>query len=263
MGTGLFSGFTVDASMGQSSTMDRGGAKTQLAALIAAGFVLIITSSLTFLFQNLPQATLGAIVIYAVYHSLRYKELRRIYSINKFDFALAMVALFGVLAFNLMLGLLIAVVGSLLAITLKASMPHTAILGKVPNQDTYGDIKRNPNNQAIDGMIIVRPDAPIFFANANRIREEIMSLVHSSKTPTKVVVMDLESTDELDMTSLDMLSELKSRLDDLKVGLNLARVHNSVRRILQRSSLLDKIGEENIYAHVDQAVHTYRKTYRL
>lgn len=263
MGTGLFSGFTVDASMGQSSTMDRGGAKTQLAALIAAGFVLIITSSLTFLFQNLPQATLGAIVIYAVYHSLRYKELRRIYSINKFDFALAMVALFGVLAFNLMLGLLIAVVGSLLAITLKASMPHTAILGKVPNQDTYSDIKRNPNNQAIDGMIIVRPDAPIFFANANRIREEIMSLVHSSKTPTKVVVIDLESTDELDLPSLDMLSELKSRLDDLKVGLNLARVHGSVRRFLQRSSLLDKIGEENIYAHVDQAVHTYRKTYRL
>ena len=263
MGTGLFSGFTVDGSMGQSSTMDRGGARTQLAALIAAGFVLIITSSLTFLFQNLPQATLGAIVIYAVYHSLRYKELKRIYSINKFDFALAMVALFGVLAFNLMLGLLIAVVGSLLAITLKASMPHTAILGKVPNQDTYGDIKRNPNNQAIDGMIIVRPDAPIFFANANRIREEIMSLVHSSKTPTKVVVIDLESTDELDLPSLDMLSQLKSRLDDLKVGLNLARVHGSVRRFLQRSSLLDKIGEENIYAHVDQAVHTYRKTYRL
>jgi high affinity sulfate transporter 1 len=262
MGTGLFSGFTVDASMGQSSTMDRGGAKTQLAALIAAGFVLIITSSLTFLFQNLPQATLGAIVIYAVYHSLRYKELKRIYSINRFDFALAMVALFGVLAFNLMLGLLIAVVGSLLAITLKASMPHTAILGKVPNQDTYSDIKRNPNNQAIDGMIIVRPDAPIFFANANRIREEIMSLVHSSKTPTKVVVIDLESTDELDLPSLDMLSELKSRLDDLKVGLNLARVHGSVRRFLQRSSLLDKIGEENIYAHVDQAVYAFSKKYR-
>ncbi len=262
LGTGLFRGFAVDASMSQSATNERAGAKTEISAIFAAGFVLIIASSLTFLFRNLPEATLGAIIVHALYHSLRVKELKRIYGVSKFDFTITLVALFGILAFDILVGLLIAVIGSLLAITLKASQPHIALLGKEPNQDIYSDIGRNPDNQAINGLIIVRPDAQIFFANANRIRDEIMKLVRSNKTPTKAVVLDLESTNELDVTSIDMLSELRSRLEELNVDLNLARVHSSVRGILQRSNLFEKIGEENIYSTVNQAVYAFSKKYR-
>jgi high affinity sulfate transporter 1 len=261
IGAGLFQGFAVDASLSKSAANDNNGAKTEMSAIIAAGLTIITALFLTPLFRNLPEATLAAIVIVAVWGLFDVAELRRYRRLDRPDFWLAVVALFGVLVLGVIPGLIIAVVLSILLIVSRASQPHFSILGKFPGEQTYGDIERHPENQQVSGLLIVRPDAFLFYANATPLHEELRKLSREIDPPSKVILLDLEASKDLDVTSLDMLAEAQSEIADRGAELWVARIHHTAMDRFRASGLADLIGEDHLYPSVHQAVSAYLEAY--
>ena len=261
--SGLFSGFAVDASLSKTVVNENSGAKTLMSSIFSGIFLIITLIFLTPLFYNLPEATLAAIIIYAVMSLLNVKELKRYYRIRKTEFWIAIVAIIGVLIFDVLLGLIIAIVLSMLVFIYRASQPKFTILGKHPRKEIYGDIKRDKIYKIIPGLLIIRIDAPLFFANATYLNKEIKKIVKKNKRPIDVVILNLEATNNLDFSSIDTLYELPDVLKEFGVEVWLARVHGKVMDIISKTKLSKKYNTNKIFLTTDLAVENYKKKYKV
>ena len=257
VGVGLSQGFAVDASLSRSAVNDSAGAKTQVAGLVNAGLIFVTILALTPLFHDLPDAALAAVVISAVAHLVDVDELRHLYRLKKTDFSLAVVCMMGVLIVDVLPGLIIAVAVSILVLVYRASRPRTAVLGKVPDQDTFRDIERYPESETYPGLVIFRFEAELFFANVSYFRDRIRELVAVADPPAQAVLVDAEAIQYIDTTAVAALEELWEELADSGVELLMARVHGRVRDMLRRSGLEESIGASRIYPSVRAGVADY------
>jgi high affinity sulfate transporter 1 len=247
LGAGLFQGFSIGSSLSKSAANDRAGAKTPVALIVCAALTALVALFFTPLFAPLPEAVLAAVVVVAITGMVKVKAIRRLYRLSRFDFTLAIVAMLGVLTFEALEGLLIAVILSLLALVWRASQSKLSVLGREPGRFILSDTRRHPENRSIPGLLILRPDEGLFFANADALYNEIIDLVDKAQSPVKVVLLDLEMSNQLDVPSVDMLVELKEELDQRDVDLWLARLHGPVREALERSGFVQQIGQEKIH----------------
>ncbi len=252
---GLFGGFIVDASLSQSATAETAGQRTQLAGLVTSGLVLATALFLAPLFEELPWAVLAAIVVTSMLGLIDLGELKRYWAWRRMDALLAAAALIGVATTDVLAGLVIAVLLSLLMMLLRASHPYVAVLGRLPSdRGTYADLSRNPGAEPVEGLLIVRLDAPLYFFNAGVTRSAIISLVDAQPSTPRVVIVDVGATADLDVTSADTLAQLVDELDARGVDLALAQAKSRVRDRLARTGLLERIGSSDIYFSVAQAV---------
>ncbi len=173
-----------------------------------------------------------------------------------------MVALFGVLTFEALEGLLIAVIISLAVLVWRASQPRFSLLGRTPTSLEFSDVAQYPENKTIPGLLIVRPNQSLFFANADSLRAAIVDFVRASDPPARAVLLDLEMTSEVDMPGAEMLAELKEKLAGEQVDLLLSRVRYAVRDLLDRSGVTQKIGAENFQARTIDGVLAYLGKYQ-
>ena len=131
-GAGLFQGFPIGASLSKSAANDQAGAHSQMSGVFAALVTAFVALFFTWFFYSLPEATLGAIVIVAVSHMVKAKQMRHLYHVRRVDFILALVALLATLTIELLQALLFSVILSLFALVWHASKPKLAVLGRVP-----------------------------------------------------------------------------------------------------------------------------------
>ncbi len=262
LGAGLFQGFAVGGSLSRSTANDAAGARSQVSSLVASALVLLTAIALTPLFYNLPQATLGAIVIRAVIGLMNVGELQRFYRLRTAAFVQALTAMLGVLTLSVLIGLLIAVALSLLILIYQASRPSVAVLGKVPEKQAYGDIEQYPENEAITGLLMVRPDVQFFFANNTQFRNRVRDLLRTTDPSPRSVLIDLQATARLDIDSLEMLTELQTELKAKDIELLLASVRAPVRDMLQHSGLADTIGKKHFYLSVEEGVRAFQESSR-
>lgn len=254
LSAGLFQGFAVGANPSTTAASNTSRSKTQLASIITALFLMITLITWADPFSFLPQAVVAVAVIVSISHLMRLGEFRRLYRLRKIDFVLAMVALVGVLTTGILPGLMIAVFLSLLIVLYRSSQPHLAVLGKIPGHLAYGDIDEIPDAEQIPGLLIVRPDAPLFFANANTLHSQIRRLVSFATTSPQALILDLGASDDLDVPSMDMLKSLIEELQETDIRILLAGVKSITRTRLEHSGLLERIGEANLYLSVPEAV---------
>jgi MFS superfamily sulfate permease-like transporter len=257
MGAGLFQGFSIGSSLSKSAANDRAGAKTPVSLLVCAGLTVIVALFFTPFFAPLPEAVLGAVVIVAVIGMMKFKKMRHLWDMRRVDFWLAVVALFGVLTFEALEGLLIAVIISLVVLVWRASQPRFSVLGRTPTSLEFSDIAQYPENKTIPGLLIVRPNQSVFFANADSLRASIVDTVRASDPPVRAVLLDLEMTNEVDMPGAEMLAELKEKLTGEGVDLLLSRVRHAVRDLLDRSGVTPQLGAENFHARTIDGVLAY------
>lgn len=248
LGAGLFQGFSIGSSLSKSAANDRSGAKTPVALIVCAALTVVVALFFTPLFAPLPEAVLAAVVIVAITGMIKVKTIRRLYRLNKMDFALAIVAMLGVLTFEALEGLVIAVIISLLALVWRASQTRLSVLGREPGRFIFSDSRRHPENQTLPGLLILRPDEGLFFANADSLHNDILRLVENSASPVRVILLDLEMSNQLDVPSVDMLAELNKDLKNRQVELWLSRLHGPVRDALEQTGFLQQIGPECIHA---------------
>jgi sulfate permease, SulP family len=261
MGAGLFQGFSIGSSLSKSAANDRAGAKTPLSLLVCAGLTVIVALFLTPLFAPLPEAVLGAVVIVAVIGMMKFKQMRHLWDVRRVDFWLAVVALFGVLTFEALEGLLIAVVISLAVLVWRASQPRFSLLGRTPTSLEFSDVAQYPENKPIPGLLVIRPNQGLFFANADALRAAIVEAIRASDPSARAVLLDLEMTNEVDMPGAEMLAELKEKLTGEQVDLLLSRLRYPVRDLLDRSGVTQQIGAENFYPRTIDGVLAYLGKY--
>lgn len=252
--SGLFQGFIVGGTLSKTAANNAAGARSQVSGLTAAALTVVTMLLLTPLFKNLPEATLAAVIIVALWGLFNVSALRRYWNLRQVDFALALTALLGELVFDVLPGLLIAVVLSLLLLIYRASQPNLSVLGRAPGRIDFEDMQWSPTIKAIPGLMLIRPNEEIFFANATALREKIMALVQASTPRPHSLLLDLEESGELDVPGVDMLHELHEELDREGIALLLVRVHHPVRDIFDRSGLTGQIGVDHIYPRTLGAV---------
>ena len=219
IGAGLSTGMVVNGSLSKTAVNGSAGAKSQASGLVVAALTIITLLFLTSLFEDLPEATLAAVVIAAVIELVDIDALvgfYRLYSerIGKYfgvaarpDFIASLAALFGVLIFDTLPGLVIGIIVSLVLLLYRVSNPHVAELGLVTGSaDQYTDIDRNPDNQTAPGVVVLRIEAGLFFVNAESVRREILTVAEGDGVHT--IVLDGEAISSIDVTALKMLEEL-------------------------------------------------------
>jgi sulfate permease, SulP family len=238
---GLSSGFVQSGGASQTAAADRAGGKTQLASLVAAAFVLLTGAFLAFLFEDLPQATLGAIVIVAVAGFFRVAELERFARIRRSALLLALVALVGVLLFGILAGLVIAAGLSLVVVIQRLSRPSVGALSRDPETGAWGRSDRHPDWLSVPGVLAARTDGPLFYANAANVKERLLGIVREAEPRPEAVILDLGATHDLDVESLDTLGELADALAAEGVELRFAAVHAPVLELLRRGGLSARV----------------------
>lgn len=252
---GLFQGLPVDVSLSTTATADNAGAKTQLSSLVVAGLVAVTLLVLAPLFAFLPNAVLGALVIMSVIGLMDVKSMAVIYRSRRTDFALALAALLGVVLSDVLTGLLLAVILALVMVLHRASRPYLAQLGQVPGvAGAYGDLARQPKNQLVEGMLIVRMDAPLYYFNANVAMRQIREWVLAAQPKPRALLLDMSATSDLDITSAETLNDLLADMKTESVEVIFSNVRGSVRDKLTRLKLHEAMDEQHLFQSVDLAV---------
>ena len=258
IGAGFFQGFPIGASLSKSAASDAAGGKTQMAGIVAALATAAVALFFTPLFFNLPEAALGAIVIVAVSGMFKPQEFRRLYRLRRQDFWLAAITFLGVLTFDeILVGLLVGVLLSLLALIGRASLAKITVLGRIPGTVVYRSMAVYPDAVQDPGLLIIRSDEGVFFANAASLRNAVRSQIAASDSPINTIIFNMEMTNELDVPSSEMLAKLYEELEEMEIQVKIAVLHQPVREMLEATGLLVEIGSDNIYPSVLEAVLAY------
>ncbi len=255
--SGMFGGIIVGGGMSGTAANDSSGAHTQLSTITSSIFVGLTLAYFLPLIRNLPEAVLGAIVVHAVAHLADVETLKHYARLRSGSIWIALTALFAVLQMGILKGLIFAVGITLVIVMRKLSSPQDSVLGRLTGSGNFLDVDHHPEAKQIPHLLIFRPNGILFFANANRIRNRIRELRHSANAPLRAVLINLEASPEIDVTSLEMLEQLRSELVESGVALYFARVADRVRDLFDRSGFTERMGANRIFPGVDSAVDAF------
>ncbi|MFC3653053.1 SulP family inorganic anion transporter [Dyella humi] len=233
--SGLCQGMPVGAGYSATSANEAAGARSRLAGLVAAITVLLMVWLLLRWIERIPLPVLAAIVIHAVSKSWRLSVFRP-YLQWKRDRLLALAAVVAVLSLGILNGLLLAIGFSLILLLRQLASARVSVLGRLANSHDFVDIAQHPNATPPPGMLILRPEEPLFFANA----ESVMALARTQvqqRSDVKQVILSLEASPDLDSTALESLGDFSGWLQACGVGLRVARLKDETRALLQRAAL--------------------------
>jgi high affinity sulfate transporter 1 len=257
LATGFTQGFAVSASSSRTPVAESAGARTQLTGVVGAVTIALLLVAAPGLLSTLPEATLAAVVMAAVIDLFEVAGVARLARTRPVEFWLSILAFAGVVVLGVVWGIGLAVVISLLVFVQRAWRPHTTVLVRVDGLKGYHDIERHPEGRVVPGLVLYRFDAPLFFANADAFRDEVLSLVRSASEPVEWVVVTAEPITDIDATADDVLVRLHRELSQLGVELAFAELKGVVRDRLERSGTAAKIGEDLFFRTVGEAVRVY------
>ncbi|MBS2018908.1 MAG: sulfate permease [Deltaproteobacteria bacterium] len=255
---GLFRGFPISSSASRTPVAESAGSRTQLTGVVGAVTISLLLVVAPRLLAPLPTAALAAVVISAAIRLFDLAVIRVFYRVRRSDFVLTVVAFFAVAALGVLRGIAVAVALSLLDVVRRAWRPHHAILGRAPGVKGYHDLKRYPNARQIPGLLLVRWDAPLFFANADLFRERVVEMVTEASSGVQWVVIAAEPITDVDTTAAEMLEELDKELSLLGVELAFAEMKDPVKDRLERYGLQKKIGRDFFFPTLGVAVKAFR-----
>ncbi|KAG6432277.1 hypothetical protein SASPL_103852 [Salvia splendens] len=238
------------------------GCKTAVSNIVMATAVLITLLFLTPLFYYTPIVVLSAIIMSAMITLIDYQAAIHLWGIDKFDFIICISAYVGVVFGSVETGLVIAVAISLLRVLLFVARPRTSVMGNIPNSMAYRSIEQYPKAIYIPGILVLNISAPIYFANANYLRERISrwmdeeeeKLKCAQKHDLQYVILDMGAVGSMDTSGISMLEEVKKIANTRSIKLVLANPGGEVMKKLHKSKIIDTIGQEWIYLTVGEAV---------
>jgi high affinity sulfate transporter 1 len=251
--SGIFHGMQVGGGTSGTAANDSNGAQSQVSSIAASATVAVTLLFLTGWFYRLPEAILAAIVVHAVWHLLDYKAVWHFRKVAPLEFRSSVAAILGVIVFNILDGLVLAIILTLISLMRFLLMPQVVVLGRLHGTGEFVDIERHPDAEQFPGLLILRVDRILFFANANGIRDHAKELIRNAPPPVTAIIINLAPVALIDVTGLDVLSQLHA--SSVKHGrrLILASVRDPVRDTLERSGLLKVFGEENIFRNMQNA----------
>ncbi|RMG66124.1 MAG: solute carrier 26 family protein [Calditrichaeota bacterium] len=259
---GAFGGYHVGGSPSRTAANVFAGARTQLASLITALTIALTLLFFTPLFYYLPQAALAAIVIMAVTGLVDLREPLRLWRIRKEDFAVLAFTFFSTLALGVIRGLLLGIAISLVIIIRRISYPEFAILGRIPGTNVLRNIKRAPEAREIEGLLVFRVFASLYFANVQYVKDQLQQALARRKGKVKFVLFDASSINEIDAQAVRALEEMVEELAHRGVSFYMSNVRGPVRDVLQRAGFYQKLGEDHFFYSKEEAVEVLERRLR-
>jgi sulfate permease, SulP family len=253
---GLFGAMPSGGGTSQTAVNRRAGARTQIAELATAAVTLLTMLFLAPLIGRMPQAVLAGLVIVYSVGLIHVDEFRAILKIRRTEFYWALAAFVGVLLLGTLKGILLAIILSLMALAFQNADPPVHVLGRKPGTNVFRPrSKGHPEDETFPGLLILRPEGRIFFANAERIGGKMRTLVGEAKP--KVVAFDMSAVIDLEYTALKMLVEGEKREREHGVELWLVGLTPEVLEIIQRSPLGETLGRARMAFNLEVAVERY------
>jgi high affinity sulfate transporter 1 len=259
---GLTGGFALSASGSRTAIIDAMRARTQVAGLVAAVSVVIVVLVAPGLIGLIPRAALGGIVIFAALRLIDLGGLRRLARFRSAELVLALAALIGVLLFDVLAGILVAVGLSVADLFARVARPPAAVLGRVPGLAGLHNVEDYPDAETVPGLLVFRYDAPLCFANAQDFRTHVLAAVDAQKAPVEWLLLNAEAIVELDTTAVDAMHQLADDLAKRHVVFAMARVKRNLREKLDRGGLLDVIDEDHFYPTLPVALEAFERRHQ-
>jgi MFS superfamily sulfate permease-like transporter len=232
------------------------GARSQLAGLVTGAVALLTMLLLAPLIALMPQATLAAVVIVYSIGLIQPAEFRAILDVRRMEFLWALTALAGVLLLGTLKGILVAIVLSLVALAQQATNPPVYVLGRKPGTNVFRPLsKEHPEDETFPGLLMLRLEGRVFFANAGNIAEKMRPLIDDGNP--KIVAVDLSGVPDLEYTALKMLMDAEKRLGESGVLVWLVGLNPEVLSVIGRSSLGKVLGRERMHFSLELAVAKY------
>lgn len=264
IGAGLTRGFPVSSSGSRTALGDAAGSRTQLYSLVALACVLVVLLFAGPLLAHFPAAALGAIVVYAAVRLIDLPGFRRLAAFRRSEFLLAIGAFAGVLVFDILYGILLAVGLSVAEMLARVARPHDAIQGLVPGLAGMHDIDDYPEARTIPGLVVYRYDSPLFFANADDFRRRALASVDEQAADQRGgrvewFLLNAESNVEVDITGLDAVESVRRELQRRGVVFAMARVKQDLLEDLDAYGLTESVGRDHIFPTLPTALAAYEE----
>jgi SulP family sulfate permease len=255
LGSGVLQGIPVSASLSASALSDQSGAKTQLASLTTGVLVVLTMLFLAPVFSDLPEPVLAALIIEAVVMGMMdLPAMRRLYRVSRGDFWIAIAAILGVIGAGVLAGVVIGIVLSIVWLVYRSANPDMPELGRKSESQVFRSLEDHPDGETTPGLVILRFDAGLFFANSDSLEDRLRELVLTAEPPLRVIVLDFEGVNFIDAQGSGEVGTIVDSAARTGISVRLTRVKRPVREMLQRDGLIDKIGAGNVYGNVYESV---------
>jgi sulfate permease, SulP family len=249
----FFRAFPTTGGFSRTAVNDQAGARTTVATLIAAGIIGLTLLLLTGLFRTLPNAVLAAIVMVAVANLVNWKEAVHLWHADRRDLALMGVTFAATLFVGIEQGIVVGVLASLAALVYESSRPHVAVCGRLPDSDTWLNVRHHPDAEETPGIVVFRIDSGLSFANAEYVRERVQILAVTEPAPGDLV-FDFHAVNGVDSTSLHQLSEIMTDLEQYGIEPWFAGVKWPIMERLRRVGFDERVGPGRFFHEVSAAV---------
>ena len=257
-GSALVRGFPVSSSGTRTAIAVTVGNKTKAYSLAVAASVLVVLLFAHSVLSRIPTAALGGIVVFAAVQLIDVTAFRRLLVFRRAELLIAVATFAGVLAFDILYGVLVAIGLSVADLLVRVARPHDAIQGLVPGLAGLHDVDDYPDAQTIPGLVVYRYDAPLFFANAEDFRRRAVAAADRQAGQLRWFVLNVEANVEVDFTALEAMEAVRNEIIQRGAVFALARVKQDLLARLQAFGLAGKIGTERLYPTLPTAVEAYQ-----
>jgi SulP family sulfate permease len=259
LAAGLMHGFPVSSSGSRTAIGHAMGGRSQLTSLVTVGATVLAIFTLRPLLASFPTAALGAVVVYAALRLIDVAEFKRLARFRRTELLIAVATAVAVLVVGVLPGVLIAIGLSVLDLLRRVARPHDAIEGFVPGLAGMHDVDDYPGATVVPGLLVYRYDSPLFFANAEDFRRRALAAVAGAAEPVRWFVLNVEAMVEVDIDAVDVLHDVRRDLAGRGIVFALARMKQDLRSDLERTGLLEQIGEDHIFPTLPTAVDAFRQ----
>ncbi|MFV8752988.1 SulP family inorganic anion transporter [Nannocystaceae bacterium ST9] len=253
----LVRGYPIAGGLSRTAVAAQAGARTGMAGIVTATIVVLTLLFLTPLFHDLPKAVLAAIIVSAVAGLVDVGMVRRLWKVERSELAVLALTFMATLTIGIVEGIGVGVALSLAVFVVRATRPHTAVLGRLPGSRVYRNLARFPEAVPPEGVIVVRVDAQFYFGNVDFLERTIDRLLDEASErgrPARAIVIDASSINRLDSSADAALLELHDELRERGVSLYFAGVKGPVRDMMDRSGLHARVGADHFALDLDEAV---------
>jgi high affinity sulfate transporter 1 len=251
---GLFQGYPTSGGLSQTAINRSAGARTPMAIVVTVGVVGLALTVLTPLFSHLAEATLGGLVLVAAIGLVDIKGLKKIAAVNRQDAIFALVAAAGVLLFGVLQGVLLGVITSMLVLIYHSANTRLEVLGRAEAEGRWRAVSRNPQAIQEPGLLVVRPQGGLYFANGEHVTDAIRAAVDARDEPPSVVIIDGGAVHGIEYSAVAVLDLLQNELkrDGIELwGANFTHFSVEVIERAQRHGLLESF---ETYQTVEAAI---------
>ena len=257
LGGALLGAMAAGGGTSQTAVVRSVGGRSQRASLVTAAAALATMLLLAPLLGLLPQATLAAIVIVYSVGLIQPGEFRAIRSVRTMEFRWAVAAAFGVLVFGTLQGIVAAIVLSMIALMRQTAQPRISVIARMRGADVLRPLSpEHPDDETFPGLLIVRPEGRLYFANAQYVAERIDALVAEHRP--RVLALDLSRVPDVEYSALQVLAEAERRHAAAGVTEWLVGLNPGVLDAVRGSGLDRQFGPERLLFNAREAIARYR-----